>query len=104
MQTSSSPVRRAWDWPAALLVFLLLQVAAARLVITSWTPFLFFTQTLSAFSVALGLALGYSTFRPRTVRWMVFFYSIVILPWQLTLAVEADAPYAERLASIGGRM
>lgn len=104
MQTSSSLARRTWDWPAAILVFLLLQVAAARLVITGWTPFLFFTQTLSAFSVALGLALGYSIFRPRTVRWLVFFYSLVLLPWQLTLAVEAEAPFAERLASIGGRM
>ncbi len=104
MQTSSNSVRRAWDWPSASLVFLLMQVAAARLVITDWTPFLFFTQTLSAFSVALGLALGYSKFRPRTVRWMVFFYSLIILPWQLTQAVEAEAPFADRLASIAGRM
>jgi len=104
METSSNPLRRAWDWPSASLVFLLAQVAAARLVITDWTPFLFFTQTLSAFSVTLGLALGYSKFRPRTVGWMALFYSILLLPWQLTLAVEAEAPFADRLASIAGRM
>ncbi|MBI5297106.1 MAG: transglutaminase domain-containing protein [Chloroflexi bacterium] len=104
MQTSSTPTRREWDWPSAVIVFLLLQVSAARLVITDWTPYLFFTQTLSAFSVALGLALGYSTFSKRTVRLLAFLYTLVILPWQLTLAVEAEAPFLERLASIGGRL
>lgn len=104
MQTSSTPARRAWDWPSAFLIFFLLQVAAARLVITDWTSYLFFTQTLSAFSVALGLALGYSTFSKRAIRLLVFLYSLFLLPWQLTLAVEADAPFLERLASIGGRL
>ncbi len=104
MQSSSNFARRAWDWPSAILVFLLMQVAAARLVITGWTPFLFFTQTLSAFSVVLGLALGTSTFSSRAVRRLVFWYSLVILPWQMTLAVDAEAPFAERLASIGARM
>jgi transglutaminase-like putative cysteine protease len=104
MQTSSTPTRRAWDWPSAVIIFLLLQMAAARLVITDWTPYLFFTQTLSAFSVVLGLALGYSTFGKRTIRWLILLYSLVILPWQLTLAVDAEAPFLERLASIGGRL
>jgi transglutaminase-like putative cysteine protease len=104
MQTSSTPARRPWDWPSALLIFFLLQMASARLVITDWTPYLFFTQTLSAFSVALGLALGYSTFGKRAIRLLVFLYSLFLLPWQLTLAVEADAPFLERLASIGGRL
>jgi transglutaminase-like putative cysteine protease len=104
MQTSSETTRRPWDWSLAILLFLLVQVAAARLVITGWTPYLFFTQTLSAFSVALGLALGYSWFGPRAVRWLAFIYSVVLLPWQMTVAVEADASFSERLASIGGRM
>lgn len=104
MQTSSAPLRRAWDWPSAILLFFLLQTAAARLVITDWTPFLFFTQTLSAFGVALGLALGYSAFSRRAVTWLALLYSVVILPWQMTLAVDAEAPFLERLASIGGRL
>ncbi len=82
----------------------MLQVAAARLVITDWTPYLYFTQTLSAFSVILGFALGYSTFGKRAVRWLGFFYTLCLIPWQLTLAVDAEAPFLERLASIGGRL
>jgi len=104
MQPSSAPLRRAWDWPSAVLFFFLLQTAAARLVITDWTPFLFFTQTLSAFGVVLGLALGYSAFSRRAVTWLALLYSVVILPWQMTLAVDAEAPFLERLASIGGRL
>jgi transglutaminase-like putative cysteine protease len=104
MQTSSTTLRRAWDWPSAILLFFLLQTAAARLVITDWTPFLFFTQTLSAFGVVLGLALGYSAFSRRTVTWLAVLYSVVILPWQMTLAVDAEASFLERLASIGGRL
>ncbi|MGE5250888.1 MAG: transglutaminaseTgpA domain-containing protein [Bacteroidota bacterium] len=104
MQTLQAIPRRSWDWPLAILLFLLLQVAAARLVITDWTPYLFFTQTLSAFSVALGLALGYSRFSPRLVRWLAFLYSLVVLPWQMTVAVEAEASFSERLAVVGGRL
>ena len=96
--------RRSWDWPSAILVLLLIQVSAARLVMTSWAPFLFFTQTLAAYSVILGLALGYSTFHRRVVTWLALLYTIVIVPWQLVLAIQADAPLLERLASLGGRM
>ena len=104
MQKPAAPPRRPWDWPSAILVFLMVQVAAARLVITGWTPNLYFTQTLSAISVALGLALGYSNFRPRTVRWLAWLYSLVILPWQMVSAAEIEAPFSERLFSVGGRL
>lgn len=104
MQKPSDPSRKPWDWPSAILVFLMVQVAAARLVITGWTSYLYFTQTLGAFSVALGLALGYSRFRTRTVRWLAWLYSLVILPWQMLPAVDAQAPYAERLGIVGGRL
>ncbi len=104
MQTSANPARPVWDWTSAVLLFFLLQAAAARLVMTDWTPYLYFTQTLSASGVILGLALGVSSFKRGTVRWLAVLYSLVILPWQMTLAVEAQAPFADRLASIGGRL
>ena len=104
MKKPAAPPRRPWDWPSAILVFLMVQVAAARLVITGWTPNLYFTQTLSAISVALGLALGYSNFQPRTVRWLAWLYSLVILPWQLVAAAEIEGSLSERLISVGGRL
>jgi transglutaminase-like putative cysteine protease len=95
---------KTWDWLAAVLVFLMIQVAAARLVMTAWTPFLYFIQTLGAFSAALGLALGRSRFGRGTARGLALAYTAVLLPWQLTQAVDAQATFADKLASIGGRL
>ena len=104
MKTSPTPSTRLWDWGSVVLLFLLMQVAAARLVVTGWTPYLYFTYTLSMLGVTLGLALGYSRFSPRLVRWLATLYSLVILPWRMTAAIEAEASFSERLALVGGRL
>src|SRR5512138_568318 len=104
MKTSPTPSTRLWDWGSVVLLFLLMQVAAARLVVTGWTPYLYFTYTLSMLGVTLGLALGYSRFSPRLVRWLATLYSLVILPWRMTAAIEAEASFSERLAVVGGRL
>ena len=94
---------RRWDWPSSLLLIFMLQVATARLVVTQWTEFLFFAQTLAALGIILGLALGHSHFQQRGVVLLTIGYSIVLIPWQLTLAIE-DALLSEQLASVGGRL
>ena len=81
----------------------LLQVATARLVITRWTEYLFFTQTLAALGLMLGLALGHSHFKRRAVIFLTLGYSIIIIPWQLSLAID-DELLSARLASVGGRL
>jgi transglutaminase-like putative cysteine protease len=81
----------------------MLQVATARLVITRWTDYLFFAQTLAALGLILGLALGYSQFKRRAVILLALGYSLMIIPWQLSLVVEDDLLSA-RLASVGGRL
>ena len=94
---------RRWDWPSTALLVFMLQVATARLVVTSWTDFLFFSQTLAALGLFLGLALGYSYFKRKTVILLTLGYSVILIPWQFTLAIE-DALLSERLASVGGRL
>jgi transglutaminase-like putative cysteine protease len=81
----------------------MLQVATARLVITRWTEYLFFAQTLAALGLMLGLALGHSHFKRRAVVLLTLGYSIIIIPWQLTLAID-DELLSARLASVGGRL
>ena len=44
MEKTSAPVRW-WDWASIALLFLLMETVAARLVATTWTPFLYLTQT-----------------------------------------------------------
>jgi transglutaminase-like putative cysteine protease len=100
-----SPVQgRWWDWPAVALLFVLLQTVAARLVSTSWTPFLYLTQTCTYIGFVVGAALGYSQFQRRTVRWLTFSYMLIMLPLQWTLVIDQQVSLEEQLASVAGRL
>jgi transglutaminase-like putative cysteine protease len=99
----TSQLRRL-DWISVVLILIMIQTASARLVITDWTEHLIFSQTLAMFGVCLGLALGYSRFDRAAVVWLVLGYSIVLIPWQMTIAIEGDVLLSERLVSIGGRL
>ena len=92
--------RRDWDWLSAVLLFFLIQVAAARLVTTNWTPFLYFAETLAAFGSALGLLLGTSRFGRGAVVWLTIGYSVVVLPWQMT-GLVTDKLFLDRLEHAG---
>jgi transglutaminase-like putative cysteine protease len=94
---------RRWDWPSIILLILMLQVATVRLVITRWTDFLYFAQTLAALGLILGIALGYSRFKRRAVILLALGYSLMLIPWQLTVAID-DELLSARLASVGGRL
>jgi len=90
---TQNPMRsadRKWDWLAAVLFFAMTQVAAARLVMTEWTPYLYWTETLAAAGTILGLALGVS----RLGKWRSLFlalgYSLMILPWQASMSFKED--------------
>ena len=80
---------RNWDWLTGILLFLLLQVSAARLVTTNWAPYLYFAETLAGFGVILGLALGASRFRRSTAVWLALTYTLMVLPWQMAGAATA---------------
>lgn len=101
-QYMEKPHTRAVDWLSDGLLFLLIQVAAARLVITDWAAYLYFCETLAALGTILGVALGASRYGRRAVIWFVIDYSLVLLPWQMTAAADADLPFADRFLNIGG--
>src|SRR5512147_1053878 len=93
-----------WDWAAIGLLFFLLQTVASRLVATTWTPFLYLIQTFTAIGFVIGTALGYSRFRRPTVRWLTFFYMLILLPLEWTLVIDQDTTLEEQLLSVGGRL
>ncbi|HET9908413.1 MAG TPA: transglutaminaseTgpA domain-containing protein [Anaerolineales bacterium] len=95
---------RWWDWPAILLLCVLLQTVAARLIATDWVPDLPLIQLFTTMGTAIGLALGYSQFPRRTARWISFFYMIILLPLQWTLVIDQEAALEEQLLSVGGRL
>ena len=91
---------RNWDWLSASLLFLLIQVACARLVTTNWATFLYFAQALAALGTILGLALGASRFGRRSMVLLLAGYTVVLLPLQLTGAVT-DKNTLDQLAHVG---
>jgi len=91
---------RAWDWLSATLLFFIIQVAAARLVTTDWTAYLYFAEILAASGTVLGLALGISRFQRRAVIWLVIGYTLVMLPWQLLKAMDQDLSIMDQLVSV----
>ena len=93
-----------WDWLAAALLFMLLQVFAGRLVATTWTPNLYFVQTFTFMGIVLGLALGYSQFKRKTARWISFGYMLMMLPVIWTRVIDEQVELDERLLSVGGRL
>ncbi len=104
MEKLHVPQSRWWDWAAVGLHFILLQTVASRLVATTWTPFLYLIQTFTYMGFVIGTTLGYSTFSRRTVRWLTFFYMLVLLPLEWTLVIDQNASLEEQFASVGGRL
>ncbi|HLO31820.1 MAG TPA: transglutaminase-like domain-containing protein [Anaerolineales bacterium] len=104
MHSEQSQQSRWWDWAAIGLLFILLQTVASRLVATTWTPFLSLVQTFSSIGFAIGMALGYSRFQRPTVRWLTFFYMVIMLPLQWTLVIDQHASLEEQLSSVAGRL
>jgi len=103
MEKTSAPVR-SWDWASLALLFILLETVASRLVATSWTPFLYLTQTATYIAYVVGTSLGYSKFSRRVSQWLSFFYLIIMLPLQWTLAIDQNTSLEEQLISVGGRL
>src|ERR1700690_2141439 len=95
-----------WDWLSAGLLFFMLQVAAGRLVIANWAPFLYFAETLTALGAVLGLALGTSRFNRNIVTWLAIDYTVMVLPWQWTVAVQSDIgnSFREQLQTLASRL
>ncbi len=95
-----------WDWLSAGLIFFILQVTAGRLVIANWAPFLYFAETLTALGTVLGLALGASRFKRNMVTWLAIDYTVMVIPWQWTVAVqsEIDMNFRDQLHIVASRL
>ncbi len=101
MNTSRST--RWWDLPNAVLLLAALSVVTARLTATEWVAHLEASQAVNVFALLAGLALGYSRFRPRTVRLLNVVYGSVVILWQLGETRPALHYWAFKLAFLGER-
>jgi transglutaminase-like putative cysteine protease len=94
---------RWWDWPSAVFLILALFCAASRLQTTNWTEYLGRIQILVLGAAALGLALGYSKFRPLYSFLYGLFFTLVIPAWSLSSLIRSDL-WLERVQSLVGRL
>lgn len=103
MEKTSAPVRW-WDWVSIAILFVLVQTLAARLVATTWTPFLSLTHTVTFIAFVIGAALGYTHFSRRIAQWLSFFYMAIMLPLVWTLIIDQDTSLEEQFSSVAGRL
>ena len=100
----ASGTTRWWDWISILILFIIIETSASRLVTTNWTIFLFLGQTVAYIGFTIGMALGYTRFSPRLARFISFLYMIIFLPLQWTLIIDQTASLEEQFLSVGGRL
>ena len=100
----TSVITRWWDWSSIVILLILVETGASRLVSTNWTDFLFIGQTVAYIGFTVGASLGYARFSPRLARWISFLYMIIILPLQWTLVIDQTISLEEQFMSLGGRL
>lgn len=101
---NASGTTRWWDWISILVLFIIIETSASRLVATNWTTFLFLGQTAAYIGFTVGAALGYARFSPRLSRLISFLYMIIFLPLLWTLIIDQKASLEEQFLSVGGRL
>ena len=93
-----------WDPWAAFFLMVALLIAASRLSATHWTAHLELVQYLSVVGLVIGLALGYSKFKPIWTKLMAAVYGAFFIPWILGLVLNPGVPWSERLLIMGERI
>lgn len=93
-----------WDFPSAILLLAAIWFAGMRLDATGWIEHLELVEFLATSGCLLGLIIGKSRFTPAIAKIIGLGYSLVVFPWQLSLAASLQDKYAVRLANIGNRL
>lgn len=106
MKNSNQTIKKkkAWDWLAVILLIIIMEVAAARLVATLWTPDLNLVMVVTLIGTVLGLLLGISIFKRSWAFVLSLAYGIFIIPWQLGLTLDEDMRWLERLTTLWSRL
>ena len=93
-----------WDFPAVLLLYSIILFSALRVIATNWTTELNATLVLAFLGTGIGLALGFSRFRPMVANLLALGYSLLVIPWTIADIFYEQIPWLERILSILGRL
>ncbi len=98
------PDTRWWDFPAALLLLILITTAFTRLIATEWTDHLRLMRTIAWLGLIAGLALGVSRFSPRRSTFFAFVYGLFIITYIIGQTLGEGVLWPERIQSLLGRI
>ena len=96
--------KRNWDWLSVVLLILIMEIAAARLVATLWTLDLNLVLLVTFLGTILGLVLGKSVYHRGWVVIIAVAYGVILIPWQLGFTLDADLRWRDRLVDLWGRL
>ena len=89
--------KRWLDIPAVILFLIALWLVSTRLITTNWTSNLSLVQYALLLASVIGMALGYSLFSTRTVRWLGIAYSGIIITWFFSKLLPDEIVWAEKM-------
>ena len=95
---------RRWDLLSAILLIIVMQIAAARLVATLWTLDLNLVLVITFLGTILGLALGKSIFKRFWVVLFALAYGSIVIAWQFGLTLDPEIKWRDRMINIWGRL
>lgn len=93
-----------WDWFSAMLLIFIVFSVSVRLNTTHWTADLGYVESMAVLGTILGLAVGVSHFKKSTQGWLVFFYTIAIVPANLSRIISGENTQLGQMTSLLGRL
>jgi transglutaminase-like putative cysteine protease len=93
-----------WDFPTAVLLLGTIWFAGMRLDTTGWIEHLELVEFLATSGCLLGLLIGKSRLSAGAAKIVGLGYSLVIVPWQLSLAAPLDESFRIRLITVVVRL
>jgi transglutaminase-like putative cysteine protease len=94
----------SWDFPAVLLLYLILLFSTLRLISTNWTSELYAILVLTFFGTTIGLALGASRFRLLSTSLLALGYSLTLIPWVIANNFYKQVAWLDRMNGMSGRL
>ncbi len=100
---SAAPLWGNWDWPSAGLLIGIAAIAAIRLATTNWTSSLYFGENMAVAGAIMGLWIGHAKLSKLATRLIILNYTLILVPWQVSLLAPNSLPIAERFYSLAPR-
>jgi len=98
---------RWWDLPSAIFLFLAILFSTWRLQSTDWADGLAHVRNVALLGLLIGLVLGQSAFRNRSVIFLSIGYMLAIFIWQWFNYIEfskEEAYLGDRFLILAGRL